>query len=360
MKPASVKAFLALTLLVLTGCGGDSVISVPPVPAQSFVYVGNFSDRTIEVFSVKDISETLAPVQAFSVATPPVALASHASGKFLYYTDSLQVFALSVGADGKLASIGSPLDAGVGCVSLERVGNFVYAGCSMRIAAYKIKADGTLSTVAGSPFLFPLATKTMSVDPNGKALFVVDNGGTVSGYLRSFTLNVSTGAVTPGSGDQIFGNAILTSSSIDSTGTHLFVVSSSTLGGPVGDVLNEYSIGPDASLTFIPSLALEWTPDQIAPSPSDSVLYISYQVNPRIQSYTIDSNWLVRKTSYSQAVPLPPFRMKVDASGKLLVAALNGNQGVMVFPVDSSGNISPSMGTFLQGKTVYAIESLMR
>ncbi len=360
MKPASVKVLLALALLGFSGCGDTSSNSNPPTPTKSFVYVGNFSDRIIEVFSANSTSGTLAPVQSFSVATPPVALAAHPSGKFLYYTDSLQVFALSVASDGTLTTIGSPLDAGVGCVSLERAGNFVYAGCSMRIAAYKINGDGTLSTVAGSPFLFPLATKAMSVDPNGKALFVVDNGGSISGYLHSFTLDPSTGAVTAGSGDQNFSSAILTSSSIDPAGTHLFLVSSSTLGGPVVDVLNEYTIGSNASLTFMPSLALDWTPDLVAESPTDRVVYVSYQTNPRIQSYTIDTNWLVRKTSSSQTISLPPFRMKVDASGKLLVAALNGNLGVEVFPVDSSGNISASTGTFLQGKTIYAIESLMR
>lgn len=358
MKSACITALLVLVLFGFTSCSSTTG-TTPPAPTQSFVYVGNFSDRTIEVYSVNSTAGTLTPVQLFLVATPPVALAAHPSGKFLYYTDSLQVFALSVASDGKLTSIGSPLDAGVGCVSLQRAGGFVYAGCSMRIAGYKINADGTLNTVSGSPFLFPLATKSMSADPNGKALFVVDNGGTVSGYLHSFTLDTSTGAVTAGSGDQNFGSAILTSSSIDPTGTHLFLVSSSTLGGPLGDALNEYSIGSNASLTVLPSLALDWTPDQIAEGPT-GVLYISYQANPRIQSYKVDSNWTATKTTSSQTVPLPPWRMKVDASGKVLMAALNGNLGIEVFPVDSNGDISPSTGNFLQGKSIYSIESLMR
>ena len=354
-----VSVFLAAALILsMTGCGVLNPFSNDTTSSKSYIYVGNFTDRTVEVFSVDAGTGAMTAVQSFALTTPPAAIAIQKSGKFLYYTDSLQVFALSIGSDGKLAAIGSPVNAGVGCTGLESSGSFVYAGCSGAIAAYKIGSDGTITAASGSPFSFAGGTASMSLDPTGHTLYVIGSGSAVNGYLKTFVLNTTTGAVAAGSGDKTF-VGLLTGSAIDASGKNLYLVTSTTLGGPASDALNQYAIQSDASLTPVQSTALAMFPGLISANSAGNILYVSYQTNYRIQSYTVCSGGVI-DTSKFQTLTLPPAFMRLDASGKVLVAILSGNQGVVSFPVDSAGNISPSGGTHLQGKSLTSIASVVR
>lgn len=349
------RSLLVFTLLPLISCGSSNPAGSPVIPKQSYVYVANSTDWGIEVFSVDSVSGALTPYQTVPLATPPFALALKSTGDFLYYTDSLQVFALAVGKDGKLTSVGSPLDAGVGCARLVSAGSYVYAACSMAIAAYKIERNGTLTVVSGSPFSGHVGTGGMSIDPTGHVLYTFFNGST-NGYLSSFALDSSTGSVSSAGTDKMFLGQI-TGIDIDPSGKYLYVVTSTVLGGPLSDSLSKYAIQSDASLTSVSSSPLDPAPSALALDPSGKLFYLTFQINTRVESLVPDTSGVLTKTGYSQPLPLTPMCMQVDASGKVLVLSLYGNQGLFAFPTDSTGKLSASSSTFLQGKSLYSIVS---
>jgi 6-phosphogluconolactonase len=92
------------------------------------------------------------------------------------------------------------------------------------ISAFSIDANsGSLTPVPGSPFVAGAKPTSVAADPSGRFLYEVnDVNGASSNQLFAFTINSSTGALTPIPGSPFSSGADTLSVSIDSTGKFLY------------------------------------------------------------------------------------------------------------------------------------------
>ena len=137
----------------------------------------------------------------------------HPSGRFAYATGAGPsggtgpIFVYAIDGNGALTPIvGSPFAGASGgvAVTIDPTGEFAYvANVSFdapgRVSAYSINATtGALTPVAGSPFATLTGTTRIVIDPQGAFLYVACNGGpTHFGGLLGYSINRSTGALTP-------------------------------------------------------------------------------------------------------------------------------------------------------------------
>ena len=152
-------------------------------------------------------------------AAPPGhhgSVALHPSGSFAYATGAGPaggigpIFVYAIDGNGALTPVvGSPFAgaSGGGAVTIDPTGEFAYVANKSfdapgRVSAYSINATtGALTPVAGSPFATLTGPTKIVIDPQGAFLYVACNGGpTHFGGLLGFSINRSTGALTPLSG----------------------------------------------------------------------------------------------------------------------------------------------------------------
>jgi len=102
---------------------------------------------------------------------------------------------------------GSPFAAGLfpDSVAVDSSGKFAYVGDLFGgVSAYTIDSTtGALSLVTGSPFAAGSGPRSVAVDPSGKFTYVANQCGvtcTVNGNVSAYTIDSTTGALTPVSG----------------------------------------------------------------------------------------------------------------------------------------------------------------
>lgn len=140
----------------------------------------------------------------FAAGTAPEQIVASPDGEHLYvsnYTSS-DVSAYDIGSDGSLDEVaGSPFVAGthpLGGSAVTPDGNHLYVSNvdSSDVSAYDIAADGTLTEMAGSPFSAGVSPFGVTASPDGKHLYVSNQGGGVSAYdiAADGTLTEMTGS----------------------------------------------------------------------------------------------------------------------------------------------------------------------
>jgi len=130
-------------------------------------------------------------------------------GKFVYValngSDAISAFTINSSTGALTTIVGSPFPAGSVpyMVRVDPSGRFAYATAydSDDISAYSINSrTGALTPIAGSPFWFPTlngAPSGLAVDSSGRFLYATDSN---SNYIVAFSIDNSTGALTPMSG----------------------------------------------------------------------------------------------------------------------------------------------------------------
>ena len=195
------------------GIAGSAPKSVAVDPSGQFVYVVNGgSAALVSVFAIETSSGALTPVSCLFCGTGngPFSVAVDPSGSFVYVANSEDdnVSAYTIEASGALMPTpldGMPFPAGNTPVSVavDPPGQFVYVANSLsdNVSAFTIDASsGELTPVIGSPFTTgatgagPLS---VAVDPSGQFVYVANSG---SASVLAFTIDTSTGALTPVSG----------------------------------------------------------------------------------------------------------------------------------------------------------------
>jgi 6-phosphogluconolactonase len=200
---------------------------------------------------------------------------------------------------GALGQIGSVTPGGstVGnsALALTPAGTFLYAANNDigGINDYTINSSGTFLLVAGSPFPISLtfpwpAVQSLTIDGKGRFLYAPTLAG--SGGINSFSINGTTGALTP-------------------------------TGGPFAT----YSLG------------LGGMPVGLAGDPSGSFLYATDQ-DQSVWAFTISA-----QDGTLTAVPGSPFHtgsqpygLRVDPSGTFLYVAISNSNSVDAFAINSA------------------------
>ena len=211
-----------------TGPVGSSPKGVATDPSSKFLYAANQGGNSIAAFTIDSTTGNLTAISGSPFATSvgmPIPIVMHPSGNFLY-TGLTQVggidgFSIN-GQTGALTKMsGSPfLPQPLPCVAscslaLTPSGKFLYTVTNKNngdavISAYAVDSTtGVLTQVQGSPFATPPPPSPQSgkspcgpqnpayVDLSGTLLYV----SCANPAVMVFSINPSTGAVTPVTGD---------------------------------------------------------------------------------------------------------------------------------------------------------------
>ena len=177
--------------------------SVTIDPTGKFVYVGNEGNNTISAFSIDAQSGTLTAVSGspFAASSGVIALAMHASGKFLYAGNGTQVQGYAIdGTTGALTAMtGSPFATGCcmrfNSLATEPTGHYLFTANENAgtVSVFAIDAmSGALTAVTGSPFAVGGNPFAVTADVSGQFLYVTDVS-TNPGVVKAYTISSSTG-----------------------------------------------------------------------------------------------------------------------------------------------------------------------
>jgi 6-phosphogluconolactonase (cycloisomerase 2 family) len=205
---------------------GTTPFSVTVDPSGRFAYVANLGSGNVtgdvSAYTIDSITGALSPVAGspFLAGTFPDSVTVDSSGRFAYVVNECgNVFCSLIGSvsayaidstTGALSPVpGSPFTTGMSprSVTVDPSGKFAYVanGSSSDVSAYTIDSTtGTLSPVTGSPFGAGAGPRSVAVDPSDKFSYVANQCGdfacTVIGNVSAYTLDSSTGALSPVTG----------------------------------------------------------------------------------------------------------------------------------------------------------------
>src|SRR6266849_2313018 len=180
---------------------------------------------------------------------------------------------------------------------------------SSNVSAYTINSTtGALSPVTGSPFAAGSFPFSVAVDPTGKFAYVANACGvtcTVSGNVSAYTIDSTTGALSPVPGSPFAAGSFPISVAVDPSGKFAYVVD--FFGGVSAYTINSTT----GALSPVPGspFAAGSGPRSVAVVPSGKFAYVTNQcgnvfcsVSGSVSAYTIDST-----TGALSPVPGSPF-----------------------------------------------------
>jgi 6-phosphogluconolactonase (cycloisomerase 2 family) len=227
------------------------------------------------------------------------------------------------------------------------------------VSAYKVDpASGALTPIA--TFTSGLAPNSVAANPAGHCLYVANQqDSTVP--VAVFTINATTGALTPGPAPPVsVSDFFPVSIAVNSTGTFAYIAN---LGGTVSVFaidagtcgLTRISGSPFAAGTLPSSLALD---------PTGAFLYVTNEGNDNISAYTINSSTGALTPMIGSPFPTGSFptSITVHPTGKFAFATNGFGNTVSVYKLDqSTGVLTPITGSPFptgQGPFSVAVEPL--
>jgi 6-phosphogluconolactonase (cycloisomerase 2 family) len=261
---------------------------------------------------------------------------------------------LSSGTLGAPVSNTGPTGGSYGVVASPS-GKYLYVSDSQAgaIDAFSINAEtGALTPTTGSPFALghPLGSTTgsLAIDPEGTFLYATDiNAGVVVG----FSVNSSTGALTPLSGEPETGSDPL-GAAVDPSGRFLYVANTADPDGSI----SAYTINPNSgALTPVPGSPFPTVsgggPQFLVLHPSRKFLYVGlpgFSTGTNlIGAYEIGANGgLTRVAGSPYATGSYPLGIAIDTAGTVLYVANSLDGTISAFHIDSnSGELTEMSGS---------------
>ena len=327
-----------------SGTMGNAAVANVAVNCQTdqFAYVTNQVANTISIYTINSVTGALTPAAGspFAQAGGPVAMAFDATNKFAYVVnhDGPSVSAFAVDATtGMLTLIGDePAAAAPGEIAIDPLGRYVYvsSAATQFISAYLVDATtGALGTPAGFPKMIGDALGEMVMDATGNYLYAVNqSSGSLNGFLvnpvdasffgttpgspyvvgttplgvtldpandflyvvnngigavSAFSLDDTTGALTPLAGSPFAATAAACSMTIDPQDRFAFVPNS-VVGSPGS--LSTFSKAATGVLTQVAGspVAAGASPCSAAVDPSGRFVFVANQASGNVSGYSID------------------------------------------------------------------------
>jgi len=339
----SAKAFSAggLVALLVFAFAGHAFGNKKP----KFAYVANQGSNSVSAYTIDNATGALSPVPGspFAAGTNPSSVAVDTSGKFAYVanlnSNDVSAYTIDINAGALSPVPGSPFAAGVApfWVAVDPSSHFVFVanGCGAScgtVSAYTIdNTTGALSPVPGSPFAAGTTPSSVAVDPSGKFAFVANSGSTtVSAYM----IDSTTGALTPVPGSPFAAGMAPYSVVVEPSGAFAYVANSGS------GTVSAYRIDSAAgTLSPVPGspFAAGVNPLRAAVDPSGQFAYVVGGVSD-ISAYTIDSTTgaLSPVPGSPFAAGTNPFGVAVDPSGKFTYVANYSSDDVSAYIIDSA------------------------
>lgn len=177
----------------------------------------NFDTNGVQAASISPTTGALTPITGSPFGSTAFStLAVNPANTFLFAVNgniddvgfsTLSSFTINA-STGALTVANSTQYSGksLGAILVHPSGNFLYVvdDTDYTIMAFTIGANGSLTPIAGSPFSLGESTEGpqgMATDPKGQFLYVAASNPPLSGgEILAFTIDTSTGALTPAAG----------------------------------------------------------------------------------------------------------------------------------------------------------------
>jgi 6-phosphogluconolactonase (cycloisomerase 2 family)/uncharacterized protein YjdB len=346
-----------------TGFTGTSTLTVVAAQAR-FAYMANVNASTIDAYSVVASTGTFTPLTS-PTDNQAQQVIVHPSGHFFYLIDNTSFVSVydvnsTTGAAARDLTINSvPVGAnGIAKGVVDRTGKFFFGvsnhngtAPSDALFAYTInQTTGALTAVAGSPFTTNLnvPADVQIAHQSGAAndyLYVINSGstGSNSNTVAGFSIDPTTGIPTALGTPTIPTGSLPQNSTIDPSGTHLYV--------PNGNdsTVSVYSIATTGILTQV-GTATAITDGtnpagfvfNVAVDPSDKYLYVvdspSLSLPGAVYGFNIGANGAIGTSIGLRVVTgNGPFGIAIDPTGVLVAVDDNGGNSISPFKLGAGG-----------------------
>jgi 6-phosphogluconolactonase len=222
---------------------------------------------------------------------------------------------------------------------------------SNTISGYNIDGNtGALNPIPGSPFAAGAAPVSVAVHPTGKFALVANRcDGTAAcanGSVSVYTINSSSGILSPAKGSPFTSGSLTTSVAIDPTGKFAFV-SSQCVNSCSSGAVSAYAIN-SATGTLTPApgspFAVGLFPTPVAVDPTGKFAYVANEGSSNVSAYTIASTTgALNPVSGSPfATGSNPTSVAVDPTGKFAYVVNFGSNTISGYGIDSTtGALTP-------------------
>jgi 6-phosphogluconolactonase len=313
---AAVATGLSAALgLGLTACSRDFTVG--------FVYMTTIKadPGLINGYKVNYQTGQLFPLDDSPIATGgrnPVALvaAPNATNLYVLNHDDSTVVWIAIGTDGKLYPKTTYNTAGSfpTAAAIDPAGKFLFVTFTYQngftsaqpgpggITVYPIKSDNSL----GTPLTVNVGRNPVGIVATGSYVYVTEQDSATTRNLLGFSVNTSSGALTPLPGVTI--NSLNAPSTgfasgaapsgvvVDKSAAHLYVTDQA------GNTLIGYSIASNGVPTQIGSAPTGLQPAGLTIDASGKYLYIANVQDGTIGGYTFDSNGAPVRSTVAQSV----------------------------------------------------------
>jgi 6-phosphogluconolactonase len=288
-----------------TVAAGSSPVSVAVDRSGKFAYVANNDSHDISMYTINATTGILTPIGKIPVEGRATSVTVHPSGKFAYvgegYTlpdrtpDRVAMYTINASTGaltlvGRIAT-GSHATSLAVKIVIDPSENFAYAagdGCALDtfpgyVSVYTINSTTGALTPIGPPLPAGWCSSSVTVDPFGKFAYVADQGGP---DVAIYTINANTGALKPiGSIATAIGPS---SVAVDPLGKFAYVTD--YYNGVCGHDVLMYTIhATTGALTSIGTIAAGSCPISTAIDPSGKFAYVANLDSNNISIYSIDA-----------------------------------------------------------------------
>jgi 6-phosphogluconolactonase len=370
MEQVSVRRLIVSGVTVLlvaasASCGGTSgsrgpVATPPPAVKTEVLYAAFFTPNggggggQILPMSLDPDSGALTPLTGVLGPGNAVSIVADPGRKFLYSSDfnTDMVYAYSIdAATGNLTPLGhspysTPFFGNGGALTMDPAGKFVFFVADPNgdiVTFVRNASDGTLSLSSA-----PVAQDTnqpleMVVDPSSKFLYAADHSDSDGNEISAFSIDGTTGGLTPVSGSPFTfqANSGPWGIALSSTGKYLYTALSNASG--VAALSVNSSTGAVAPISDSP-FSTNFIPEHLVLHPSGKFLYVGNTGLGSISAFSVDAtSGTLAPISGSPYNSVAPNVLTIDPEGKFLFFAQNFSSNDMVeWQVDqNSGALSP-------------------
>jgi len=336
-----------------------------------YAYITGVNDNTIYSYTVTAATAPYLASLATTTQTSATQTFLNPDGQYLYELDQtaagvthISVYSVTpaTGAIALATGVTQAQTAGAGGSNwgtVDPYGRFVYVSDD---------GSGTATPTAGGIWGFTVNQSTgaltpitavtgyttnvnspesMVIDHTGSFLYAINYGtGTIAGTISAYSIDPSTGNLTPLSTATYPTGVGPLYSTIDPTGTYLYVPNS------LDNTVTGYSIGASGALTSLGSARAvtgATSVENVAVSPNGNYLYVldfGTATNGQVFGFTLAAG--VPSTTLISGTPIPtgqsPAGMAIDPTGALLAVDNAGNltsaSTISLFTIGSSGGLT--------------------
>ena len=282
-----------------------------------------------------------------------VPLNTSPGGVLVYFVDQ---------TSGKLtaANNGTPVPTGKTCCSWQAVadpsGRFVYVidfTSAPNLFAFTVGGDGKLTSVDAGVNAGPDPIG-IAMDPLGRFVFVVDCGSSCNNpdTVTAFSIDQVTGKLTQ-AGSAVQTGPYPRTPLVDPSGRYLYVVNMNRSQSAGQDTVSAFSIAANGNLTPITNSPFTVgtgtsQPYGIALTQNGTFAYVTNKNDQNIRAFTVSGGALAQlgnPITLTPALKTFPHGTVADPSGKYILVLDSENNQVRVLSVDAAGGLAEVSGS---------------